>query len=250
MKIATFNVWNNKTSWENRLHALTEEISRVNPDIIALQEVPGSEECQLIASMVNMPFYNFKKYPDEREGLAFLGKLPMNDVLSRSSELNECAYRITLHLNGLIIGITNVHLDWRSVSVRERQILTVTEWISKIKNTNFELLCGDFNSIPNVSSIYNYLVGEQSLQLKDTKWVDLAQHFQHPTLDFINNPWLHNRDKLNDARVPVRFDWILLQSCYPAEEPTLNNIELFGNSPVSGLFPSDHYGVLTEITFE
>jgi hypothetical protein len=33
----------------------------------------------------------------------------------------------------------------------------------------------------------------------------LAERFEQPTLDFVNNPWLLNRDQLNEARLPPRF---------------------------------------------
>jgi maltose 6'-phosphate phosphatase len=51
-------------------------------------------------------------------------------------------------------------------------------------------------------------------------------------------------------RVPVRYDWILLKSCYPKPEPKLSNIELFANktSPSQQVLPSDHYGVIVDLS--
>ena len=54
MKIATYNVWNHEATLGIRIGAITEEIARMDPDIIALQEVPGLKECQQVASKYNL----------------------------------------------------------------------------------------------------------------------------------------------------------------------------------------------------
>lgn len=252
MRIAIYNVWNHELTWGRRVNAIAAEISRIKPDLIALQEVPGVEEGRFIADLTQMPYYTFKKYPsEEREGLAFLSNTPIEEVRTECSEINECAYRIVVQVEGIPIGVTNVHLNWRSASIREKEIVYVTDWISRAGNTNYELLCGDFNCTPNLSGVYKFLVGEQTLQSRDAQWVDLAERYQRPTLDFLHNPWLQNRSRLNDTRLPRRYDWILLHSCYPAEEPDLVCVELFGESAMSEehVIPSDHYGVLAELVW-
>ncbi len=48
LKAATFNVWNNASTWSSRKVAIIEEIIRINADIVALQEVPNLQELKFI----------------------------------------------------------------------------------------------------------------------------------------------------------------------------------------------------------
>jgi maltose 6'-phosphate phosphatase len=251
--MATFNLWNNEDTWLKRREEIVKEILSLNADIIAFQEVPCLQEIDFISESVGKyDDYNFMKYQDEDEGLAIFSKYPITQISKSNDILNQCAQRITVEIDGLNVGITNVHLTWKSVLKREEEIIEVINWISKTNATDYELLCGDFNSRPNLSSIYNFLVGEISINSIDTSWIDLGQSLNYPTLDFRNNSWLHNRDNLNNIRVPVRYDWIFLKSCFPKKEPKLLNINVFANGKTSSqqFLPSDHYGVYVDLNFE
>ena len=250
LRVATFNIWNNKETWSIRRKAIIDEIISINPDIIALQEVPNFKELEFILKEVGINHYSFMPYPDYDEGLAILSKFPLEETSTTNDVLNQCAQRVTVIIDGLSFGLTNVHLDWKSAASREKEIVEVIRWVSESK-TDYEFLCGDFNSSPHVSSVYNFLVGEISIHSFDTSWIDLGQRLKSPTLDFLNNSWLQNRN-LNTIRIPVRYDWILLKSCYPKQEPKLINIEIFANQPSSKdqIQPSDHYGVFTDLSVE
>ncbi|MBE1556696.1 endonuclease/exonuclease/phosphatase family protein [Sporosarcina limicola] len=252
MRLATFNIWNNEDTWNSRKKVIIDEIIRIDADIIALQEVPNLQELELIVKDVGMKHYSFMSYLDDEEGLAILSKHPLETINKTNDILNQCAQRVTVAIKGFTLGLTNVHLDWKSVANREKEIVEVIKWNSESNHTDYELLCGDFNSAPNRSSIYNFLVGELSINAIDTSWVDLGQSLNSPTLDFVNNSWLHNRDRLNDIRVPIRYDWLLVKACYPKQEPKLTKIELFANNPttIHQILPSDHYGVYVDLSFE
>jgi maltose 6'-phosphate phosphatase len=251
MKLATFNLWNNKDTWSIRKSVIIEEIMNLKADIIALQEVPDHRELISILKEARMTNYSFMQYLDDTEGLAILSKYPLESVSVQNELFNQCAMRVTVNIDGLIAGITNVHLTWRSAAQREKEILEVTKLISEDTHTDYELLCGDFNSKPNVSSVYNYLTGEISMNSCDTSWVDFGQSLNTPTLDFRKNKWLHNEDSLNNIRIPVRYDWILLKSCFPKEEPKIASHGLFANRSrgLNNLFASDHYGFYIDLCF-
>ncbi|MFO7176908.1 hypothetical protein QJS77_15880, partial [Enterococcus faecium] len=69
-------------------------------------------------------------------------------------ESNYCATRVTLTFGGQEWGITNVHLNWHSSSIRECQMKVVRDWLSKGRQKAIEVLCGDFNDHPR-SNIYD-----------------------------------------------------------------------------------------------
>ncbi|TYS16985.1 hypothetical protein FZC78_10160 [Rossellomorea vietnamensis] len=251
MRLATFNLWNNKDTWSIRKSLIIEEIINLKADIIALQEVPNQLELISIVKEAGIPNYSFMEYLDDTEGLAIISKFPLKSVRVHSELFNQCAMRVNVHIDGLILGITNVHLTWRSAAEREKEILEVVSLISEDTGTDYELLGGDFNSRPYFSSIYNYLTGETSINSCDTSWVDLGQSLNDPTLDFQKNNWLHTKDNLNTIRNPFRYDWILLKSCYPKKEPKIASHGLFANrgKGLNDIFASDHFGFFVDLCF-
>jgi len=258
MRIATLNVWNNPSSWFERMDAICAEVAQVDPDVLAIQEVrtylageDGMDVAQHIANETGFPFCVFKAYPDSPdEGLAFLSKFPLRTAeaiwQTSTQEADYCAIRVTFEAEGAVFGMTNVHLNWRSAAIREQQMRAVLDWISEEGRAQpHEILCGDFNDDPD-SPVHQYLT--------DHRWSDAARLHEDehgvkapPTLDHVNNPHLHT----SDPKTPSRYDWILLK----AQEDLhflLQGVELFGNTPVTGakILPSDHYGVFADLIIE
>jgi maltose 6'-phosphate phosphatase len=254
MRIATYNIWNSDTNRAARQEMLCQELDRVNADVVALQEVSAIAE----QNYTQYPYTMLRRYPkDGTEGLGFLSKF---SVLSAeagwefSPALHSCGLRVNLRVNAAAVAVTNVHLDYKSVAVREAQILAVTDWIAARSEPDcVEILCGDFNSYPE-SSVYRFLRGQQTLNGQECPvWHDLAavcasRHgmVPAPTLDFQTNPRWANNPSLE---LPARFDWILVQERWPASMPRIKTVELIGRYPLPGstLVPSDHYGVIADL---
>lgn len=124
MRIASYNIWNHETLWQERIEAICQEVKRVDADVVALQEVRSYEKGNVaydIAEQTDYPFCVFHPYSDSLdEGLAFLSKFPLssNEAIWEEDveESNFCVIRVTFTLGGQEWGITNVHLNWRSSS--------------------------------------------------------------------------------------------------------------------------------------
>ncbi|WP_214850459.1 endonuclease/exonuclease/phosphatase family protein [Exiguobacterium sp. s193] len=254
MKIATFNIWNKQVEWEKRIEAICGEIQRIDPDIIALQEVKtfiSAESNMNVARCISEELKSFhcifKEYPDSPdEGLAFLSKFPITstDMIwnTDTDESNYCAIRIIVKHDDLDYGITNVHLNWRTPEIRQKQIMTVNQWISD-NQKSYEILCGDFNDFPD-SNTHRYLIYND--------WFDVALSYEkkgfkaQPTLDYSNNTHL-NSEKISQKM--LRYDWILLKSKTPLKSLQIDSVKIFGDKLLDkyAVLPSDHYGVLAEI---
>ncbi|MCC9626443.1 endonuclease/exonuclease/phosphatase family protein [Thalassospira sp. MA62] len=245
MRIATYNIWNHDTLWQKRVDAICQEVKRIDVVVIVLQEVRSYEKgsvAHVIAEATGSPFCVFHSYPDSPdEGLAFLSKVPFSSVEAiweeDVEESNYCATRVTLTFGGQEWGITNVHLNWRSVSIRERQMATVRSWLHKGRQKSVEVLCGDFNDHPR-SNIYD--------DVSDAGWLDVTTFVgeeARPTLDVKHNPYLQS----SHLEHPERYDWILFRSEW--SELEVQHVDVFGDVRTSkNVISSDHYGVMVDFT--
>lgn len=169
MRIATYNLWNARVRWQERLDAACEKLARLDADVVALQEVAARasehderDAATYLAERCGYGYVETQLYPnDPDEGLAFLSKQPLHAVEAGwdtgLEALMNCGLRARLSVGGTEIAITNVHLDWENIAAREAQITQVVAWIAaRLEEGCYEVLCGDFNGTPE-SSIYRFL---------------------------------------------------------------------------------------------
>lgn len=268
MKIATYNLWNTTIRWPKRLDAACEELTRVSADIVALQEVPASvtekdprDAAQYLADCCGYEHLVISPYPDDpEEGLAFLSRYPFSYIEASwktpFNSLGNCGLRVRIETDGVVIALTNLHLDSTNIAIRETQICGVLERIeSQANEQRYEILLGDFNCPPD-SSVYRFLSGQQTLRGKSIEpWYDLARYHaemnaESPsvTLDTRHNPRWREFPALD---TPMRFDWILLQDLFDwtLPHPQVFDAGVFGTKPTpqAQVVPSDHYGVYAKI---
>ena len=256
MKIATYNVWDDESGRCVRKEQLIHEIFKTDADIIALQEVWPDFWDELIKSTD----YAYYIFPNKGDKLAFLSKYPLENsfhLYDSVDFLNSVALNVTFKHKGFVFSITNVHLPWNSVLVREKQILAINEYTKQQKDIDYFLLLGDFNCSPT-SSVHNFLLGEQTLlgyEVVPNPYYDLARvhaslnnYAVIPTLDFATNPrWKDNNTKF----VPAILDRILFMDNASYGDYFIHDVRVFGTdiSPETGFAPSDHYGVLAKLGF-
>lgn len=259
MKIATYNVWNENKGISNRFLQLEKEIEEVDADVIGLQEVTPFFYETYLKTNERYSYHVYGKYIDEEEGLAILSKYP----ICASRFLHEYqengfskALNVLLDVEGRKVSVTNLHLPWDSALEKERQICEIDRYIhTQLDENGLFVLLGDFNGGLN-SSIHRYLVGEQSLNGKESNpyWDELATGYSaisgeavKATLDTINNPrWQGGKS----AYPPTVMDRIYtLEYRY---EFSLESVRIFGTevSSENGFSASDHYGVVAEFEFD
>jgi endonuclease/exonuclease/phosphatase family metal-dependent hydrolase len=259
MRIATFNIWNSDIA--KRIEQIIQELNSIDVDIIGLQEVPKNY-WSIISKNVIYKNSIYYPYEGQDEGLAFFSKYKIIDsfFLNNSNEYNNSlALNIIIEQNGIKISITNVHLPWDSIVLKEKQIIAIDKFIHEQKNiAKFSILLGDFNCTEN-SSVHHYLLGNQTLLGCEAKpyWNDLAtvhaflnNYKINPTLDFVNNPRWGGK---NTNYIPDACDRILIMEPYDWNfEYRLKNVSIFGKnvSTKTGFAPSDHYGLVAEVDFQ
>lgn len=257
LRIATYNIWNNDEGQNTRAEKILQELHAVNADIVGLQEVTSEFYEQVLKRDKTYPYSSFYTYSGENEGLAILSRLPIeSEVFLHTSEEHACsnALNIVVCGNQLKISITNVHLPWDSVKKQEEQIVAIDQFIHE-QEADFFVLLGDFNGNMN-SSVNRYLLGDQTINGQESNlyWNDLQSGYcvrkgipLTPTLDFINNPRWRGKETIS---VPMVADRIYVMESW--DDIDMKELSIFGTEVYqdTGMSASDHYGIVTELTFE
>ncbi|MDO4740770.1 MAG: endonuclease/exonuclease/phosphatase family protein [Eubacteriales bacterium] len=246
MKIATYNIWNDE-SLPGRTEDLLREIVLCGADIIGLQEVPRA----FYEAARGLYLHGaYEPYEGEDEGLALLSRFPI--LQSERLFGRADALHVLIEADGMFLSVTNAHLPWRSILQREEQIVFLEGFLQGV-SADRQLLLGDFNG--ESDSVHGFLTGLRSLRgtESDPVWLDAAANFATlhgvafaPTLDTISNPRWQGK---NRAYAPKTMDRIYLRDSFSPF--SFDDARLFGTkaNAATGLCPSDHYGVLAEITF-
>lgn len=239
MRILTINTWGFHEPYEARLVRLREGVERLAPDVCCMQEVYDERTLRAIRRTGELEH----EYHDLDTGLALLSRRPLavREVLRyRNRSPQEDYGRGALigrldHRDDLTIAVT--HLSWRREDepvrvAQARELIAAAE-----RNGSPVILVGDFNATPDSDVIETVL---------SAGYVDSfgALHPEVPGLTWDSvNPFTGEQEpQLPDRRI----DYIFVQAHL---ERGLSRAEVVLDRPDDmGVFPSDHFGVLVEIT--
>lgn len=259
MKIATYNVWNENDGVGSRFEQLIQEITNVDADIIALQEVTIQFYGDARERLKQYEYSEFRNYTEEDEGLAILSKYALESCtfLHTDAEYSHSnALNVLFKAGKARFSLTNVHLPWDSIKAKEEQIIAIDRFMHEQEGlADYYIMLGDFNCSPD-ASVHRFLVGEQTLYGNEAKpdWLEVSGSFATlhgtelaPTMDFVNNPRWKGK---NSIYVPENFDRIYIMDNW--NYFAFEDVKIFGTevNPVNNLCASDHYGVVADITFD
>lgn len=264
-KVATYNIWNKNFHWEKRKKLIIQELERVDPDLIAFQEAfqdQGGNTTHSIAEALRG--YRFFFWPEKRKaektsGIATLSKFPVKNsyLLRLSRDPND-----NLDSGNKLFGCIRVSVDsrrtlffgntWLSISERAqvRTSLEIKEFLEKdlAVNNHIVIIAGDMNNVNSkpIDILRQIGKGMESAQIQlDSK---LAEVITWPTsAEMFRKSWeeKHPDRKMDFNIVPRQVDHILISS---NPSYTIVNTSIFGNIPSStGLYPSDHFGLVCEL---
>ncbi|MEP7051228.1 MAG: endonuclease/exonuclease/phosphatase family protein [Pseudomonadota bacterium] len=275
LRVATLNVWNKSGPWLSRLPLIRQELSRLQPEIVGLQEVlrfqPDSaadaplttlndQATEIAAGFGFQLAYSVAS--DWGNGLKFgnalLSKHPIIAEQSfqlpgiESGETRSLLYALCDTPHGAL-PVFVTHLNWKlhHGAVRQRQVKFIAERIaelSPIAGPNLPpVLMGDFNAAPEADEI-RYLTG---LCAQDGKTVFFADAWvfagEGPGYTFDRaNPYAAK------GREPSRrIDYIFVRGPdrqFRGEplrvELAFHTVDKSGAEPV---WPSDHFGLFADL---
>ncbi|HVJ17933.1 MAG TPA: endonuclease/exonuclease/phosphatase family protein [Polyangiaceae bacterium] len=276
-KVVSFNVWNKSGPWPERLAMIRDELRALAPDLIGLQEV-----MRLARPEDAVAARNNDQAAEIADGLDFHvayagaqeygnGLVMGNALLSRHPILESERYvlpgletgetRSLLHAlvetpwGRLPVFVTHFNWKFHQGNIRLRQAAFVAQMVGELAPIDDNLLppivMGDFNAEPEADEI-RFLRGlhcfeGRSVYFADA-WVYGGDGSAGVTYDPKNDFAARNREP------PRRIDYVFVRG--PDRqlrgEPMLTRVVFTSatHGPDGRIFPSDHYGVYSEICLE
>lgn len=276
---ATLNVWNKSGPWPERLALIRRDIETLEPEILGLQEVlrlipdngpppplrPDTDQATEIAEGFgyHVAYGVASDYPNGLKfGNALLSRYPIVEERCfrlpdlGSGETRSLLYALVETPHGrLPVFVTHLNWKFHHGYVRLAQVTAIAERISALAPESEALLppvlMGDFNAEPEADEI-RFLRGLHTHQGKSVFFAD-AWVFGGD-----GSPgYTYSRD--NDYAAPHReysrrIDYIFVRGPDHALRGEPRNTRLAFDVPELGhsgrVWPSDHYGLVTEIVVD
>lgn len=154
--VASLNLLNDLTYWSKRGPLVLDELRRLQPDLVALQEVslPFNNAQWLAEQLDGYTVYLNRKMGGRAliEGLAILSRLPVHDHQALPLIHQErVAQRIEVEHGGVRFIFANAHTSVGALEMaRTWQAKRLLAWLPDDVPC---ILCGDFNTLPGFASI-------------------------------------------------------------------------------------------------
>ena len=270
LRIVTLNVWNTEGE-PGRLNRINRELKRLDPDLIAFQEVVQNEKINSMDVLLDglkaqrthqADMQRFvPPFSDRYGGSAVATRWPHRAVdvldlrLPDAADVPWATLAVVVEIPGegelLFIGATAA---WRfnAEAARERQAIAVTDLDARHRRDLPTLIAGDFNANPDSASI-RYLTGRQSLAGRSVCYHDAwAVAGEGPGYTWtVDNP---NAKRGADQIVKQpgyrgRFDYVFIGSwdAHPKARARVTSAKLAFDGPIDGVWASDHFGLVVDL---
>ncbi|MGY6501944.1 MAG: endonuclease/exonuclease/phosphatase family protein [Acidimicrobiales bacterium] len=260
VRVLSWNIWWRFGPWEARLPAIAATLARIDPDIVALQEVwddGTTNQAQLLAE--GLGHHHVDASRREHEGVSFgnaiLSRWPITDHEWRPLPAPEDAEESRTVLRADVEGprgtiqVFSTHLNWRfdHSHVRQEQVRAIARFVKESPPRTFPpVVCGDFNADPRSDEIRmmtgRTTVPEPKLVFHDA-WE--AGGDGGPGHTWSNdNPYARL-----DLEIDRRIDYVF--AGWPRAGGAGHTVacRVEGTDPVDGIVPSDHYAVLADLRY-
>lgn len=265
LRLLTLNVWHDQGPWDRRRVRIRQWLHRLDPDVVALQEVlqgPGRDQLAEIFDdrgfdLAFAPATRFWRDPAIGFGNAVASRYPIRDraVLQLPASDDDLERRVALataiETPWGLLGLTCTHLNWKlhHGRVRERQAVALADF-ARDRRPSLDLppvIAGDLNAEPDSAEI-RYLTGLQSLDGRSVLFYDAWR------LAGDGGPghtWSNRNPYARSAIEPDRrIDYVLAGYPQPSGIGRIETCRVVCDDAEDGVWPTDHFGVYAELRTE
>lgn len=265
LKVLSLNIWHREAPWEARRELIRRGVAQLAPDLIGFQEVlsltmANGRQNQADELCQGTPYsYVFGRAqtlgPGFEFGNALASRHPIveHEVFAlpgeESGETRSVLYALVDAPCGEV-PVFVTHLNWKLQhgSIRIQQVKRITQIVEQHapQGSHFPaILLGDMNAEPNADEM-RFLRGLATLDGESVyfadAWIYGGDGSPGYTFDR-RNPYA-----ARSHEPPRRIDYVFVRGpdAYLRGEPLFSKVVF--DAPESGVWPSDHFGVYTEIS--
>ncbi len=257
--MATWNIWWRHGPWEQRQPAIVETLRRVDADVVGLQEVCLREPDQPTALRAAFPEHHLVVAPGGNDGRftvvnAILSRWPVLDSDAMFLDVGELPphrtalwARLDAPFGPLDVWCTHLSHGFDQSALRQRQLGQIARRMAERRGdptTGFPpVLLGDLNAVPDSDEIRS-LTGRSASYADRFVASDVWEQVGHGS----GVTYTERNPYVNDSAWPERrLDYVFVG--WPRPRPVGNPVTaaLFGDEPIDGVTPSDHWGVAVDL---
>jgi endonuclease/exonuclease/phosphatase family metal-dependent hydrolase len=263
LRFVTVNLWGENGPHERRLDLVGEELERLVPDVLALQEVreaPGKvpNQAEAIAGRLGQfcAFAPSTTWGGGVEGLGIVSRFPiLESAHRRLPHATDSEGRIVLSARLRCpageLWVHTTHLSYRQQEGKQRedQVLALDDEITAraLGNEQPQVLMGDFNTVPASDEI-RWLGGLTTLGGRRVFYQDAWDTVRagEPGITWAReNPF---RARMNWLRPDRRIDYVFVTAPRRDGRGTVKDARVVFDRPDGdGIYPSDHFGVSADV---
>jgi endonuclease/exonuclease/phosphatase family metal-dependent hydrolase len=279
VRILTWNLWWRHGPWERRLDAIAATLAELEPDVCGLQEVWAAGEANLAAELAGRLGLNWcysaaarvrpggasvapATGPDRDGGRDGGGLTIGNAVLSRwpivrhaearlpTAEAAEgrVAVHARIEAPGGYLPMFTTHLSYApgGSAIRVAQVRRLAEFVAEetADCAYPPVVTGDLNAEPESDEVR--LLGG-TLTAPAVRGLVLVDAWRYAGPGDPGHTWSRRNGYLADTVFPeARIDYVLV-GLATSDRGRVLGTRLAGAEPVDGVWPSDHFAVVTEL---
>ena len=268
LKVLTLNIWHDQGPWRERARLISRWIDRLEPDLIGFQEILVGDGVDQVQEILGdrpyaTDFGAAMVLPDRRHlrfGNAIASRWPIVDreeirLPDRGDWESRAALSVTVDSPHGPIGFTCTHLHWQfnHGTVREKQVVEVADlaWRRRPRNGFPPIIVGDFNAEPDSDEI-RYLKGLHSIGGRSVAFLDawaVSGDHDLPGEAGRGITWSNRNPYARVENEPRRrIDYVFAGLPGRAGVGRIEACRVVCNEEEDGCWPTDHFGVLAELT--
>jgi endonuclease/exonuclease/phosphatase family metal-dependent hydrolase len=257
LRVATLNLWHLSEPWERRVGRIRDELARLAPDVVGLQEVvadPARDYDQArevgLHEGYHRVYFPAGPYGDGTIGNAVLSRYPIAAASSRTlpfadGRLARIAVRADLALFEGTLSFFCTHLSYRADEShkREAQVAALDRFVREAPRDLPRIVVGDFNADPDSTAI-RFFTGKATIGGCGTYYQDAA------ALRGATAPTWAERNPYTEPfyEGDRRIDYVFVTHARDDGCGAVASCRLAFDEPaVDGTFASDHFGVFAEV---
>ena len=256
----TLNVWNLDGPWRERRVEIVGWLSRVDADLICLQEIvegaDGQNQAQWLADEVgaySVAYGGRDVGGGILVGNAILSRWPIESTddldLTSTPEVDGEVPRLVVHARtgGLDVYSTHLNFRYRDGVVRETQVQELARYVEDTSDPGAAMppvVAGDFNAEPDSTEV-RFLSGLTSLSGTSVYFQDAwrVSGGRGPGHTWDNRNTFAAAEHEPDRRI----DYVFVGHVRPDGAGRVESAQVVCDRALTGTFASDHFGVVADL---